>query len=480
MAEVTVKKDRELIYFVIYCIIAALGWIIPPVEPITAAGMHLLSVFFATIFGWSISQEVWPSMVALILIPFTGMTNLAGMIGIAFGTDMVLFMLLLFIMVAFLEQTGSTAYVAAFLMTRKFLKGHPWRLIFMLFAVALVLSTFCGNFAGMLITWSFIYKISGVLGYRPYEKFPNLLVFGVAVMGALSLSMVPWANNALVILNAYMASTGDTINYVHYLAFSIPVDVFCILGYMALCKFVFRMDVSRLKAFDANVFDAKDLEFTSARKLALGSLVLLIIMILVPSVLPADSLIGTISANMGLSMKAMLVFLVLSLIRVDGNKIFEFHKLAAKGIPWNMVVMVMAILCFVSLLGSADAGISAFLGATLTPLFTDASVIILFLLVLIITLILTNFMINMVVVVIMIAASLPIATALGVSGLQIVYLITLSCTIAFMLPAASAASCVLFANTEWIKAKDIYKYAFPTIIMMALVTLAWNLIFFMF
>ena len=322
----------------------------------------------------------------------------------------------------------------------------------MLFAVALVLSTFCGNFAGMLITWSFIYKISGVLGYRPYEKFPNLLVFGVAVMGALSLSMVPWANNALVILNAYMA----------------------------LCKFVFRMDVSRLKAFDANVFDAKDLEFTSARKLALGSLVLLIIMILVPSVLPADSLIGTISANMGLSMKAMLVFLVLSLIRVDGNKIFEFHKLAAKGIPWNMVVMVMAILCFVSLLGSADAGISAFLGATLTPLFTDASVIILFLLVLIITLILTNFMINMVVAVIMIAASLPIATALGVSGLQIVYLITLSCTIAFMLPAASAASCVLFANTEWIKAKDIYKYAFPTIIMMALVTLAWNLIFFMF
>ncbi len=86
----------------------------------------------------------------------------------------------------------------------------------------------------------------------------------------------------------------------------------------------------------------------------------------------------------------------------------------------------------------------------------------------------------MVVAVIMIAAVVPISATLGIPALQVVYLITIVCTIAFMLPAASAASCVLFANTAWIKAKDIYLYSVPTIILLAVIALVWNIILFMF
>ncbi len=213
MAEAVAKKDKNVLYFIIYCVIAAMGWIIPPVDPITPEGMHLLGVFIAAIFGWSITSEVWPSFLTFLLLPFTGLVDLAGVLAASWGSDVGLFMILIFVMVAFLEETGTTTYVAAYLMTRKFLRGHPWRLIFMIFLVAWLLSAFCGNFPGMLITWGFIYKICGVLGYKPFDKFANLLIFGVAVMGALSLSAVPWANNALVILNAYTASSGVTINY---------------------------------------------------------------------------------------------------------------------------------------------------------------------------------------------------------------------------------------------------------------------------
>ena len=475
-----VKKDKNVLHFVIYCVIAALGWIIPPVEPITAEGMRLIGVFVAAIYGWTVTSEVWPSMATIILIPFTGMADLATTISYAWGNDTVLFMVLLFVLVAFLEESGATSYIAAFLLTRKMLNGHPWRLIFMIFIVAWVLSSFCNNMAGMLITWGFIYKICAVLGYKPFDKFATLLIFGVAVMGALSLSAVPWANNALVILNSYMASTGDVINYAHYLAYSVPFGLFSILGYLALCKFVFCMDVSRLQNLDANIFDAKDLELTPARKMALGALAVLIAIILIPSLLPTDNPVRMVSDKLGLSMKALLIFLVLGLIRVDGQQVFNFGRLAARGIPWNMIMMVMAIFCFVNLLGNPAAGISAFLGVVFTPMFSGVSVIVFFLLILVITVFLTNFMINMVIAVIMIAATLPIAATLGVDSLQVVYLITVACTIAFMLPPASAASCVLFANTEWVRAKDVYKYGAPTIVMMAAVALIWNMILFMF
>lgn len=176
------------------------------------------------------------------------------------------------VFVAFMESTGTTTYVAAYLLTRKMLQGHPWRLIFMIFLVAWILSTLCGNLPGMLITWGFIYKICAILEYKPFDKFANLMIFGVAVMGALSLSTAPWHGNALVILNAYMASSGATINYAHYLAYTIPVGIFSILGFMVLCKYVFRLDVSKLQNLDPNVFDKKDTILTTERKITLISL----------------------------------------------------------------------------------------------------------------------------------------------------------------------------------------------------------------
>ncbi|MGM9524994.1 MAG: SLC13 family permease, partial [Peptococcaceae bacterium] len=407
-------------------------------------------------------------------------SDLAGVLASSWGSDTGVLTILLMIFIAFLEATGTTAWVAAFLMTRKVLQGHPWRLIFVIFLVDWLLCSFCKTLPGVLLTWGFVYKICDVLDYKPFDKFSNLMVFGVAVVGAISLSSIPWTNNALIILNAYTASTGEAINYVHYLAYSVPVAFFSIIGFMLLCKFIFRLDVSRLKDLDPDIFSSEELTLTKDRKIALGALIILVIAFLLPSILPAQNIICVLLKKMGLTAKMMLLLSVLALIRIDGKHIFDFAKMATKGVPWNMITMIMGILSFISMFGKPESGISAFLSATLTPIFSDVSVIIFFLLIVAITIFLTNFMINIVVAVIMISATIPIATNFGIDSLQIVYLITICCTIAFMLPPASAASNVLFANTEWVRAKDVYLYSIPTIIMLAAVALIWNLIFFMF
>lgn len=476
----TVKKDKELLYFAIYVIIAALGWIIPPITPITEAGMKLLSIFIAAIFGWSVSSSVWPSLITFALLPFTGLTNLSGVMALSWGSDTVLFMVFMMAIIAFLEATGTTAYMASWLMTRKMLEGHPWRLIFMILLAGWALSTFCGNFPGQLITWGFIYQICAILGYKPFDKFPNLMIFGVTVMAAISLSTLPWSFNALVILGSYTASSGQAINAAHYAMHTLPVGIMCIFGFMLLCKFVFRLDVTDLKNFKPEMFDAKDRELTTERKIALATLAVFILVLLVPSLLPATNPIRVISDTMGLSIKGALICLVLVFIKVDGKPVFNFEQMVIKGVPWNMMMMVIGILAFVGLLGNADAGISAFLAQVCTPMFQGVSPVVFIILVLLITVLLTNFMINMVVAVIMISATLPIAVSMGIDPLQIVYLITLGCTIAFFLPPASSASCIMFANTKWVRAKDVYKYSLPTIIMMAVITLGWNVIMFMF
>ena len=477
----TAKKDLNLLYLAIYVVIVALFFfVLPPFEPITKAGMRLLGIFLAAVIGWSITSEIWPSLLTFLLLPFTGLVNLSGVLSISWGSDMALMMIFMMVFVAYLENSGTTTYIASFLMTRKMLVGHPWRLIFMIFLIAYLISSLCGNFPGMLITWSFVYSIARELGYKPYDKFPSLLVFGIAVMGALSLSAVPWANNALVILNSYAATSGTPVNYGHYLFYSVPYGIFSILAFMLLCKFIFRLDVSKLKDFKPDFIKPEDLALTTERKIALVSLLSVIILYLVPSVLPTGNAIRNVFEQMGLSLRLVIIMMVLSLIKVNGNHVFRFSPLAAKGVPWDMMLMIIGILSFVGLLSNPDAGISAFLAKTLTPLFQNNGVAFLFFITVVVTVILTNFMINMVVAVIMISAVVPIAASLGVDPLQIVYLITITCTIAFALPAASAASCVLFANKEWIKPADIYKYALPTIIVLTLIAVLWNLVVFMF
>ncbi|MEE0510110.1 MAG: SLC13 family permease [Peptococcaceae bacterium] len=480
MSAQVVKKDKTIIHFIVYCLLASLGWIVPVVEPITPEGMHLIGVFFAAVYGWSVSTEVWPSFFTLLLIPFTGIVDVSGLLAISWGNDTIFFIVLLFVFVAFMEATGTTTYVSTYLLTRKSLAGHPWRMIFVVFFVAWLISSLCGIFSGMFISWGFVYKICDILDYKPFDKFVNVMVFGVGVMGAISLGSVPWNNNALIILNTYTATFGESINFLHYLWYSVPCAIFSILGYMLICKIIFRLDTERLKKLTPDFFDSQDLVLTRERKITLVALMALVIMLVVPSLLPEDNGIRVFFDTMGMSLKALLLFIVLSLLKKDGKYVFKFGELAVKGVPWNTVMMICAIFSFTNLLGNDKAGISAFLGQVLTPLFSDSSLIFFFILTLVITVILTNLMINMVVAVIMITATLPIAASLGVDSLQIVYLITVSCNIAFMLPAASAASVCLFSNTKWIRAREIYIYSIPTIIVMAVVTLLWNFVVFMF
>jgi len=470
-------KSKEFLKFIIFMAITALGWLLPAPAPITAEGMKLLSLFVAAVYGWSVSSEVWPSLLTFAILPFTGIATLEIVLAASWGSDTGLVMVLMLPIINFLEATGATTTIAAYLLTRKSLKGHPWRLLFMIFFVGWVLCTFVGTLPGMLITWSFIYKICNLIGEKKFDKFANLLIFGVCVMGAIGLSSLPFKNNALVILNAYMQSSGQKIDYLHYMGFSLPYAMMSIFGFMLLCKFVFRLDVSKLRDMDTEIFTEDDKKMTSERLVAILGLVAYVAMILIPSFLPADHVIAVVLNKMGLSIKAAIVLIVLDLIRINGKKILNFQKLAST-LPWSMMLMLIGILTFVQLLGSEATGISAFLGKTFIPMFQGKPTIIFFLLVLGITILLTNFMINMVVAIIMMTATLPLVPVLGLDPNQVVYLITIACTIAFMLPASSQAACFLFANKDWVRAKDMYVYSFPTIILLSVSVMVWNVVFF--
>lgn len=480
MGEIAKKKDREVLYAVIYVAIVAVFFVLPAPAPITTAGMRLLGVFIATVFGWSASSRAWPSLFCFVAFLFTGITDLTGLLAASWGADVFIFAILMFVVMDYLRKSGFSTFLSAWMMTRKVLSGHPYRLIAMLMIIAWVLSTFCGPIPGMFITWGFIYQICELVGYKRLGKEATAMIFGVGVMGALSLSTMPFLNNALVILAAFTKSTGIEINLVNYLLCSIPTDILCIAGYLLMCKFVFRIDVSALQDLDMDFIPKEDLEFTTSVKFAFAFLIILIAMLVLPSLMPKTFFLTQWLNAIGYTGKCFLLMGVWSLLNVNGEKVMRVSKLATDGINWNMAFMMIGIFAFIAFLGVSDTGISAFLSQVLGPVFGGLSPVLFLFLGLVITVVLSNFLANMVVAVIMMTATFPLAAQMGLDFTQLAYLYTIGATVAFCLPAASPPGMLMFANKEWLNAGLIYKYSLPTIVMMTIVVFIWNLVMFMF
>ena len=471
------KNTKLIIHVAIYAAIIAVFWLMPPFGAMTPAGMRFFGLFVAFVFALTVTGEAWPGLATLVIMPFTGIVDFAGVVGTGLGGDVPFFIVLSLVLVAYVDKSGAASFVATWLLQRKALKGHPWRLLTMVFFIGWLISSFVNAIAGMMLLWAFLYGIFDQFGYKPFDKLPSLIMFGTCVVGGLGLSTLPWGNNSIVILAAFTQQTGMEVNYLEYMAFSIPYAFITILMFVLMMKFVFRADVSALKNFDPSQVSAENQEFTKGKLVALLSMLALIILILVPSILPADSPIVAVSKLLGLSGKLLLIFAVVYFIRIDGEPACDFPKVA-KGINWTMVLIIMTIMVFTTYIGSKDVGLNQTLNSLVAPIIAGQSPLFFSLLTIIVTVILTNFMVNKIVGVLMVTITIPIVTSLGLDPIQFACIYTVACTIAFLLPAASQSACVLFSNTEWVRAADVLKFGLPTIIAMTLLMLVWSTLFF--
>lgn len=459
-------------------IIVLFFYVLDPIGTITPEGMRLVGLFIAFVYGISVTTEVWPALLTWVLFPLTGLVTFKESLGFNFGSDVFFFVLLSLVLLAYMETSGAAAFTAAWLLKRKFVLGHPWRLISMLMFVCWLISSFINAIAGMLLTWAFMYEIFAKFNYKPYEKFPSLMMLGTCIFGGLGLSTLPWGNNSIVILDALEKSADLKVDYLQYIIYTLPYAFMILACFLLLCRFVFKLDVTPLKNFDPSELSQETQELTKEKAIALLSMLALILLILIPSTLPPDSAVVAFSNRFGLSGKLIFIFTILQLIRIDGKPACSFVENAKKGINWTLLMIIAAILTFSPLIGSEQAGISGYLASKLAPVFDGKPAVLFIALAAIVTVVCTNVMINKIVAILMISITLSTGIAMGIDPLQLGFLYTVICTVAFMLPSASQSSSILFSNTEWMRSKDIYRYGFPMLVLMTVIQIVWNLIFF--
>ena len=428
---------------------------LPPFGSMTALGMTVLGIFAGALYGWITCDMIWPSILALTMLGFTGyVPNAATAFTNAVSNPSVQTILWLLVFSALLTVTGISKWLVNKLVNSKLCKGHPWRLSSVICLAVWLCASLGAGFAAILLCWQLVYSICEQVGYTKKDKWPRMMICSIIFFNALGALLLPF-QGGVVANYGFLANASEgtyaTYGYAQYLALSMTVSVVTTAVYMLLMRLVIRPNMDKLIS-GIKVDEAQTL--TPRQKVALGAMIALIILTILPSCLPA----GPIKAFFGKFGTTTIILLIIAFITAirdkDGKPYFTFKELANNGIAWPLLFMVATATVMGGALSSQDSGFTATLTALFAPVLSKSSPYGFAVLIALATLMLTNVINNTVAAAIMVPVMYPFTAALGINPLMMTAMICFCANCGLLLPCASPAGAMLHGNKEWISTKD--------------------------
>ncbi|MFA0815449.1 MAG: TRAP transporter large permease subunit [Anaerofustis sp.] len=284
-----------------------------------------------------------------------------------------------------------------------------------------------------------------------------MMLVAIAFSSCIGLVVLPF-QIGVVASFGYLSSASNGLfgayDYLHFLIFSLIFGTAVMAIYFLLCKFIYRPDMSKLKA---EVEIGKKEPFNTKQKLAIWAMVVMIIVTIVPSFLPATSAIRVFMNSIGTSAFVLLICAGITLFRdKTGKSYYTFQELANNGLYWGVMFMVSTAVVIETALSVGDTGFSATFINLFTPLLGGTSPYIFALLICIVTIILTNLINNAVAGAIMVPLMYSFSTVIGANPMMLVALIVFVSDVGLILPCSSPTGALLAGNKDWLNAKDIF------------------------
>lgn len=128
----------------------------------------------------------------------------------------------------------------------KFLTNRPWLFSTFIIIGSFISSAFINMFAALIVFWEIIFIVSERFGFKQMEKWPTLMILGVAMTSIIGGAVMPYKPVPMVVLSTYSEAAGVPMDFAKYILFALPVTFLVMMFYMLLCRFVFRPDLKDL------------------------------------------------------------------------------------------------------------------------------------------------------------------------------------------------------------------------------------------
>ena len=442
------------------CLILMFGFgQLPPAAPLTPLGMNLVGIFLGVLYGWIFIEIIWPSLAGLLAMMLIGGMTPVKLLNNSFGHPIVQMMFFIFVFCATINYYGLSKFISLWFITRKGVCGRPWLFTFTFLASMFILGALTSASPAALIGWSILYGVCEVCGYKKGDGYPTMMVFGIVFATQIGQSMIPFKQVALTVFSAYETMSGNGIDYAKYMIIACLTCVLCSLFFIIMGKYVFKPDMAKLQSLSVDALDSEGaLNLTRVQKTILAFLLLLVILLLAPSFLPADFFLTRFLKAIDNTGVVILLVTVMACIRVEGKPLLNFKVMVDSGVTWGIVLLLAFVQPLTIGMSSPDSGITRFLMGLLMPLFGESSQISFALIIGFGAVLLTQVMNNGAVGVVFMPVIYSFCQATGMAPEIPLIMVVMGVHFAFLTPAASASAALLHGN-EWSNTAVIWKTA---------------------
>jgi sodium-dependent dicarboxylate transporter 2/3/5 len=448
------SRFRFLIGIVIFL---AIYFFVPEGNGLGPLGPTTLAIFVTTIWFWITLNTTWSNLLFFAALIVFGVMSPGAVWQNSIGHFAPMMIIVFYIIGQCLVHTGAIDRVAAWFITRKFVRGRPYAFLAMFFLSNLFIGMFMQNLALAILYLDLAVRVCEKIGVKKGDALYTAIIVGV-MWGNAVISVASPIAKTLPVVMIGLADTalGIQITFAQWFMVGIPFTI-GMFGIIMLCTRIFNPDVSPLKNLDVSEFEKNLPPMGKDGKIALFTMAALILAIMLPDIFVIlgwfESAARTIVGWSALvpAIAALIFLCLIKAKNADGEKkpVMNFDQ-CVKGVPIGMVLFIGAVVLFGIPLGAGraeDIGITVWLGNVLQPLVAGLAPMGIFIVLTVICVLITQLFSNMVVMNLFFAIGLALLGSTA-AGMELMgsygILIAFAATMAVLTPAASLATPVFY------------------------------------
>lgn len=462
MSEASVPKKKNTAYYINSVIMIALmigiGQL-PPFAQITPLGMQILGIFVGVLYGWCTVSLLWPGLVGIVAVGITEYCTVTESFQTAFGSDIPLMIIVVYVLAAYLEECGLNQYIANWFISRKIGEGRPWIFTILILCAAFVMSSFVSSFATVVILWMIFYKICDQIGEPPRTKYTAMVISTVVIISFLTGAIFPFKAFPVILLGLTQKSIGTAVNvnFFTWTAYNFVICVAMVALFLLVCKFVLRPDMTRVKNAGALNAHLRGQKMNRDQKIGAAVLIIFILALALPSMLPEGVPGMDTLEEMGILGVGTACIIGLALVKTaDGTPFINVPHLISKGVNWELIILIASTMPLCNALEAEECGVLQSVISWMTATFSGMSGFAFLTAMAALFLIVTQFTHNLVLMLVFTPVLTKMGLTFGVDPVIVILLIYYTCMTAYATPAASSNAALIFGNEKWVVRKDAY------------------------
>ncbi|MBQ7860538.1 MAG: hypothetical protein IJ347_10500 [Faecalibacterium sp.] len=436
------------------------GMICPTWGTVTRMGVQAIGIFLGGV--WMIAQGfgmVAPSLLIMISIVLTGFTTGKDIIASTLGSDTVWQLIIIFVVLFALTESGADAVLARWMISRKSLNGRPVLFTVVFMAAVTVLGALASALGAYMFSIAMINSIADTVGYDNSSQWKKAMYTGAIVTASVGGGILPFKGMAMMIFNLLqggLVEAGVQVDQVSYMIAAMVSGLLIAVGMGVSVGTLFKADFAKLK--EADVASITAAGGTTFNKRQVWTLVLFligvaysIVMIWLPKSVPGYAIINGIGQGFWFVLMAILMFF----IHIDGEPLLNLDRAMGKAVNWGIVLAVCAFTALGMMVSNPELGVRDWLASLMNSLFGNMPFPLFVIVLVLLTLLCTNVFSNTATAVIIGTVVGPLLINYGLGGVNVSCVIpgiVMSALCAFLTMGAGG-SAPMFLATDCMQEK---------------------------